>query len=314
MLMKNYIPLLFLIFLMVFVFIEPGFAQDSLATAEPDSSLRDTVDSKVSQFQDLFSFTKIFMSIVVLFGTYFFTRVLSFLLDALAEKSSSYRLLLKRLVPFLNVLIWSMALFIVIAGIISPPVETILTVGASIGIAVGFAAQDILKNIFGGFIIILDRPFQVGDKIEVDGYYGEVTEIGLRSTRIVTPDDSLVSIPNADIVSNSVSNSNSGALDCQVVSSIYLPASVDVDRVKEIAKRAAVSSRYVYLKKPIVIVSEHKVFEQNYVVQLKVKAYVLDIRYEFLLKSEITELILRELNSLGVIQNWNRGTDQLSTP
>ena len=311
--LKNYIPVLGLIILVFFGFTEPGVAQDSLATAQPDSGLQVTIDSNVSQFKDLFSISKIFLSIIVLFGTYFLTRILSFLLDALAEKSSSYRLLLKRMVPFLNVLIWSMSLFIVIAGIISPPVETILTVGASIGIAVGFAAQDILKNIFGGFIIILDRPFQVGDKIEVDGYYGEVTEIGLRSSRIVTPDDSLVSIPNADIVSNSVSNSNSGALDCQVVSSIYLPASVDVDKVKEIAKRAAVSSRYVYLKKPIVVVSEHKVFEQNYVLQLKVKAYVLDIRYEFLLKSEITELILKELNSLGLIQNWNKGINQIST-
>ncbi len=300
--MKKHISVFSLIAIAFLFFSEPVFAQDSLATAQADSTtIQTTIDSNISEFKDLFSFTKIFLSLVVLFGTYFFTRVLSFLFDALAEKSTSYRLLLKRMVPFLNVVIWSMALFTVIAGIISPPVETVLTVGASIGIAVGFAAQDILKNIFGGFIIILDRPFQVGDKIEVDGHYGEVTEIGLRSTRIVTPDDSLVSIPNADIVSNSVSNSNSGALDCQVVSSIFLPASADVDKVKEIAKRAAISSRYIYLKKPIVIVSENKVFEQNYVVQLKVKAYVLDIRYEFLLKSEITELILKELNQQNMI-------------
>lgn len=306
--MKNYISMVILIVFIMLVSAEPIFAQDSLATvqdsiatAQPDSSIQQTVDKEINQFKDFFSFTKIFLSLVVLFGTYFSTRILSFLLGALAEKRSSYRLILKRVVPFLNVLIWSMAIFIVIAGIISPPIETILTVGASVGIAVGFAAQDILKNIFGGFIIIMDRPFQVGDKIEVDGYYGEVTEIGLRSTRIVTPDDSLVSLPNADLVSNAVSNTNSGALDCQVVSSIFLPATVNVDKVKEIARRAAVSSRYVYLKKPIVIVSENKVFEQNYVIQLKVKAYVLDIRYEFLLKSEITELILRELNTLGMV-------------
>lgn len=305
---KNYISMVILSILVMLFAMESLVAQDSLATvqdsvaiAQPDSTIGQTVDTKVSQFKDFFSFTKIFMSLVVLFGTYFFTRVLSFLLGALAEKRSSYRLILKRVVPFLNVLIWSTAIFIVIAGIISPPIETILTVGASVGIAVGFAAQDILKNIFGGFIIIMDRPFQVGDKIEVDGYYGEVTEIGLRSTRIVTPDDSLVSLPNADLVSNAVSNTNSGALDCQVVSSIFLPATVNVEKVKEIARRAAVSSRYVYLKKPIVIVSENKVFEQNYVIQLKVKAYVLDIRYEFLLKSEITELILKELNTLEMV-------------
>lgn len=288
---------LILILLMLVLFgIDNSWAQDSLATTVVDTTVNVSESASVSQFRDFFSITKILSSLIVLFGTYFFTRILSFLLGALAEKRSSYRLVLKRVVPFLNVAIWSIAIFIVIAGIISPPIETILTVGASVGIAVGFAAQDILKNIFGGFIIIMDRPFQVGDKIEVDDYYGEVTEIGLRSTRIVTPDDSLVSLPNADLVSNAVSNSNSGALDCQVVSTIYLPATVNVKQVKEIAHRAAVSSRYVFLNKPIVVITQNKVFEQNYVIQVNVKAYVLDIRYEFLLKSDITELILQELN------------------
>ncbi|MCB0314052.1 MAG: mechanosensitive ion channel, partial [Calditrichaeota bacterium] len=53
--------------------------------------------------------------------------------------------------------------------------------------AIGFAAQDILKNIFGGLMLLLDRPFQVGDKIEAGGHYGEVVQIGLRTVRIVTP-------------------------------------------------------------------------------------------------------------------------------
>jgi hypothetical protein len=81
-----------------------------------------------------------------------------------------------------------------------------------------------------------------------------------------------------------------------VVASIFLPSSVDIDHVKEVAYRAAHSSRYVYLKKPVVVIVENKVFEQNFAVEVKIKAYVLDIRYEFLLKSEITELVLSELN------------------
>lgn len=257
--------------------------------------------ASANQISELFSLSKLFYSFVVLVGTYFLNRILTFLLGAIAERRSSYRLLIKRLVPFLNVFIWSSALFIVIAGIIAPPIETVLTVGASIGIAVGFASQDVLKNIFGGFIIILDRPFQVGDKIQVSNHYGEVLEIGLRSTRIVTPDDSVVTIPNADIVSNSVSNSNSGALDCQVVVEIFLPADSPIDQVKEIAYKSAISSRYVFLKKPIVVMTENKVYEQNFVLVCKIKAYVLDIRYEFLFKSDITELMMQELKRNNLI-------------
>ena len=287
-----------------------ALAQDSLTTAPADSSASVSINTNISQLKDFFSVSKILSIIVVLVFAYFLNRIMMFLIGALAEKTSSYRLLLKRMIPFLNVAIWSAALFIVIAGIISPPIETVLTVGASIGIAVGFAAQDILKNIFGGFIIILDRPFQVGDKIEVDDYYGEVTEIGLRSTRMVTPDDSVISLPNADVVSNAVSNANSGALDCQVVSSVFLPLNADLDVIKEIGYKAAATSRYVYLKKPIVVIAENKMIGQRNVVELKVKAYVLDIRYEFLLKSEVTELILQELNTRKMIPESFSGIEE----
>ena len=60
--------------------------------------------------------------------------------------------------------------------------------------------MSLLKNLFGGLILVYDQPFQVGDKIRVGGTYGEVKSIGLRSTRIVTPDDNLVSVPNAQVV------------------------------------------------------------------------------------------------------------------
>lgn len=150
-------------------------------------------------------------------------------------------------------------------------------------------------------MIILDRPFQVGDKIEVGEHYGEVLSIGLRSSRVVTPDDSVVSIPNGDLMNRAVSNSNSSALDCQVVAEIYLPASVDVAKVKEIANKAVYSSSYTYLNKPVVVIVLNEIYNMNFVVKLRVKAYVVDIRYEFLFKSDMTEMILQECNRLGYL-------------
>jgi small-conductance mechanosensitive channel len=128
-----------------------------------------------------------------------------------------------------------------------------------------------------------------------------VLAIGLRSSRVVTPDDSIVSIPNSELMNKAVSNANSGALDCQVVAEIYLPMDVDVDTVKRIAYRAAVSSRYVYLQKPISVNGVNEVHEDNYVFKLRVKAYVLDIRYEFPFKSDMTELILSELKKRDLL-------------
>lgn len=259
------------------------------------------VPQNIAQIRELISFGKIFYSLFILFVTYFLNKFLSLILDNLSEKITNYRLFIKRLVPISRILIWSFAIYIVIAGVITPPFETIVTIAASVGIAVGFASQDILKNIFGGIMIILDRPFQVGDKIRVGEHYGEVITIGLRSSRVVTPDDSIVSIPNAELMNKAVSNSNSSELDCQVVAEIYLPASTDVMKAKQIAFRAVYSSSYTYLNKPVEVIVLNDLNNRFFLMKMRVKAYVVDIRYEFLFMSDVTEMILGELNRLGLI-------------
>jgi small-conductance mechanosensitive channel len=150
-------------------------------------------------------------------------------------------------------------------------------------------------------VIVFDQPFQVGDKISVSGTYGEVVSIGLRSTRITTPDDNLVSVPNAQVVDGQVSNANAGALDCQVVTDLYLPGWVDEIKAKQIAHEAAASSKYVYLEKPIVVIVKDE-FKETFVTHLKVKAYVLDTRYEFLLVSDVTERARRAFREEGLLQ------------
>ena len=150
-------------------------------------------------------------------------------------------------------------------------------------------------------MIILDRPFQVGDKIQVGDHYGEVLSIGLRSSRVVTPDDSVVSLPNGELMNRAVSNANSSALDCQVVAEIFLPATVDVRTVKEIAYKSVYSSSFTYLNKPVVVIVLNEIHNTRYVMKMRVKAYVVDIRYEFMFKSDVTEMILQECNRQGLI-------------
>jgi MscS family membrane protein len=74
------------------------------------------------------------------------------------------------------------------------------------GLAVSLAAQDSLKNFFGSITLLLDRPYVVGQWIAYQGYSGTVEEIGFRSTRLRLFDGTLVTIPNSDIVNNSVQN------------------------------------------------------------------------------------------------------------
>jgi small-conductance mechanosensitive channel len=126
--------------------------------------------------------------------------------------------------------------------------------------------------------------------------------IGLRSTRIVTGDDSTVSIPNSDIMNQSVSNSNSGEPNCQVVAEVYLPIDVDTVAVRDIALEVARVSKFVYLNKPITVLFFNEVKEKRSYLKMRLKAYVMDIRYEFAFKSEMTELIIRELLNDGVLK------------
>lgn len=250
---------------------------------------------------EVISFTKIFLSILVLLIVWSLSRFLSTVLTNMSERFSSYRLLIKRTIPIVKVLIWTVSLYFIIAGVLQPPVETIITVSASIGIAVGFASQDILRNIFGGIMIILDRPFQVGDKIEVDKQYGEVLEIGLRSVRVVTEDDSVVTIPNAEIMNKSVSNANSSALDCQVVAELFLPRDSDVEAVRRVCRMAATTSRYAYLNKPVYVHTTHAAIGPRDYLKVRLKAYVLDIRFEQELRSDMTSLALTELRRSGLV-------------
>lgn len=74
------------------------------------------------------------------------------------------------------------------------------------GLAFALAAKDTVENIFGSVAILLDQPFRVGDAINVGGVTGTVEQIGLRSTRIRTPENSLVSMPNSKVIAGHVDN------------------------------------------------------------------------------------------------------------
>ncbi len=80
-----------------------------------------------------------------------------------------------------------------------------------IGIAVGFAARDTLANLFAGFFIIADSPYKLGDYVVLDtGERGEVTKVGIRSTRLLTRDDVEITIPNSEMANTKVINESGG--------------------------------------------------------------------------------------------------------
>jgi small conductance mechanosensitive channel len=102
------------------------------------------------------------------------------------------------------------------------------------GLALGFAAKDTLANLISGVTILWDRPFRVGDRVEADGEFGQVKKITLRSTRIHTPDNKVVIIPNQNIVNGKIINHTMQA-SLRVVIPFGIAYEADIAKAREAA-------------------------------------------------------------------------------
>lgn len=83
---------------------------------------------------------------------------------------------------------------------------SILTSLGVAGLTIGFAAKDALSNMISGIFIFWDRPFVIGDFVEVGGEYGRVESITMRSTRVVTPDGRMLAVPNSTVINTTVAS------------------------------------------------------------------------------------------------------------
>ena len=242
----------------------------------------------------------ILTALTIVASVWLLLKTIQYLSNALAKKFSRYRIQITGTVPLLRIIIWAFTVYIVIAKVFNPPEATLLAMLASTGLAVGLAAQDVIRNVISGALILFEQPFRVGDMVNIDGHYGEVQSIGLRSISLRTFDDNTVTVPNATVTGQSISNANSGALDEMVVVKFVLPASVDVKTVKALAWEAAACSPYVYLRKPIVVLIED-VFDRTFLNRFTVKAYVLDVRFERKFASDVLERIKQALLDRNII-------------
>ncbi|TNF71351.1 MAG: mechanosensitive ion channel family protein [Acidobacteria bacterium] len=117
----------------------------------------------------------------------------------------------------------------------------LLMTGGIAGIALGFAAKDTLANLFSGFFILADAPYQVGDFVVLEsGERGQVTDVGLRSTRLLTRDDIEVTVPNAVIGNAKIINESGGRWEKERIRvKVGVAYGSDVDRVRRVLMEIA---------------------------------------------------------------------------
>ncbi len=109
---------------------------------------------------------------------------------------------------FSNLIRWAINVLVIvtICGLLNIPTASIIAAISAIGLAVGLALQGGLSNIAGGIMIILFRPFRIGDCITNGTYTGTVVDIGLFYTTLTTPDNNSVVIPNGSLMNSSIMN------------------------------------------------------------------------------------------------------------
>jgi len=138
------------------------------------------------------------------------------------------------LIRIVKIILFVIALIIVLKHFDQDVQSLVVSLGVG-SLAIALAAQETLSNMIAGFVIMTDRPFRVGDRIELpDGRRGDVFEIGLRSTRLITFDNTLIIVPNAQIVKENIVNLTYPDPATRVKVTVGAAYGSDVNKIKAI--------------------------------------------------------------------------------
>ena len=187
---------------------------------------------------------RLVMSLFVLAWCVFFLRAAASFLRAASNVEARFRIIEPRTFPLFSNLATLVILAIAawcLIGLWGANMTGWLASAGVAGLAIGFAAQDTLANLFAGVFVIADAPFRVGDFIVLDtGDRGRVVHIGLRSTRLLTRDDVEITIPNSVIGGGRITNQSSGpSQSMRVKLPVQVAYGSDVDQVEALLMELA---------------------------------------------------------------------------
>lgn len=232
--------------------------------------------------------------------TWFAVRTVTATLTRLGNRFTDKRLLLHQVSTVGRFVLYLGAIIVAIALSVKLSKEVILALTGTAAVTIGLALKDIAASVIAGIIIIVDRPFQVGDRVSFGGQYGEISAIGLRSVRLVTLDDNVVTIPNNKFLTDIVASGNWGALDMMIQMDFFVGADQDVPLAKKLVEEALITNRYAYGKKPWVVLVNQVIEREYFAVRLRAKAYVLDVQYEKAFETDVTERVLEAFRDHGI--------------
>jgi small conductance mechanosensitive channel len=265
------------------------------------------MDKFVGRLEELFSPTaiadKLFGQIlpdllmaIIAFGLFYLAwRVVGRAIDAILRRShldDTARAFVLTLVKYALLAIGLVAAL----GQVGVDTTSLLTSLGVAGLTIGFAAKDALSNIISGIFIFWDRPFVIGDLIEINGRYGRVTQITMRSTRVVTVDGKMLAIPNSECANSTVASyTNFPHLRLDI--DITIGVGEDIDRARALLLGiVAGDHRFMDTPAPVVVVTALN----DYNVAIQLRAWIGDERAHIELRTWLRESAFKLLTREGV--------------
>ncbi|TFH31591.1 MAG: mechanosensitive ion channel [Myxococcales bacterium] len=239
-------------------------------------------------------------SVFVVLGVWIALRFFNDFIENLGDRFTTRRMLFQRTGTIVQFFVYIVTIVTVVALSIRFDNKVLALLGGTAAVAIGFAVRDLVASFVAGITIMIDQPFQVGDRVAFGGEYGDVRAIGLRSVRLQTLDDNTVTIPNNRFLNDITSCGNYGDLDMQVVMEFFIGLDQDVLAARDIVAEAGLTSRYAHLPKPVVVLVKQMVHENYLAVRLQLKAYVLDTQYEKSFETDVNLRVMRAFAAAAI--------------
>ncbi|MBR1825133.1 MAG: mechanosensitive ion channel family protein [Alphaproteobacteria bacterium] len=170
-------------------------------------------------------------------------------------------------------------------------------IAGALSVGIGFGLQDVIKNLVAGIIILLERPFKVGDWVVLSGVEGTIKQINIRSTELLSFDKMSVIIPNATLISSTVTNKTHGDFTSRQSVAVGVAYGSDVEKVTKILLDCANAHKAV-MKNP----APYVIFKDfgSSSLDFELRCYVSDIRKGWVVPSELRYAINKRFIEEGV--------------
>ncbi len=241
-----------------------------------------------------FNYANLLLAILVLWGSNWIQKNLKHLLNDPSKDDLQAKRM--TLFPLFRLILVIVSFFFAIS-ILGLGLDKLTVIVGALTVGIGFGLQNIINNLVSGVILVFEKPFKVGDYIELADKKGQVLEIGIRSSVLLTDQGAKVIIPNADLFSGRLVNWTFSSTDIRVNLDLSITGTDDIENIKERLRDWLKADRYVDKTIPIKV---HTKDVQPDVYKISIQVGIKNVRQIERFRSQFLEGMKKELDAINV--------------